>query len=168
MNDHFLRRPASNIRPETDVETRLLYAAYERKPMNVLMTVGATFFITALLWRLFPSSALTLWAAAILSVAALGYLECKAFQRAAPQSHSIARWKTLFLAQSTLAGATWASGPSLMIQGASGTELTLFVAILLAVCSVATTSMAEQRTSMMAFVSAVTVPPAFMLWNRGG
>ena len=168
MSDRFLRRPASTTRTETDIETRLLYAAYERKPMNVLMTVGATLIITGLLWRLFPSPVLTLWAVGILAVAALGYLECRAFQHAAPRSHEIARWKKLFLAQSTLAGATWAIGPSLMIQGASGTELTLFVAILLAVCSVATTSMAEQRTSMMAFVSAVTVPPAFMLWNRGG
>jgi diguanylate cyclase (GGDEF)-like protein/PAS domain S-box-containing protein len=168
MSDRFLQRPASTTRPETDVETRLLYAAYERKPMNVLMTFGATFVITALLWRLFPSSTLTLWAAAILIVAALGYLECRAFQHAAPASQKIAGWKTLFLFQSTLAGATWAIGPSLMIPTASGIELTLFVAILLAVCSVATTSMAEQRTAMMAFVSAVTAPPAFMLWNRGG
>ena len=168
MSDRFLRRPASTTRPETDVETRLLYAAYERKPMNVLMTFGATFVITGLLWRIFPSSTLTLWAAAILIVAALGYLECRAFQHAAPASQKIAGWKTLFLVQSTLAGATWASGPSLMIPTAGGTELTLFVAILLAVCSVATTSMAEQRTAMMAFVSAVTLPPAFMLWSRGG
>ena len=168
MSDRFLRRPASTTRLETDIETRLLYAAYERKPMNVLMTFGATFVITGLLWRIFPSSTLTLWAAAILIVAALGYLECRAFQHAAPASQKIAGWKTLFLVQSTLAGATWASGPSLMIPTAGGTELTLFVAILLAVCSVATTSMAEQRTAMMAFVSAVTLPPAFMLWSRGG
>ncbi len=167
MSKHFLQRPASTTRPEVDVQTRLLYAAYERKPMNVLMTIGATLLITGLLWPYFPAPTLTLWAAAIFIVAALGYLECKAFERAAPRSHKIAPWKALFLVQSTLAGATWAIGPSLMLADASAAELTLFIAILLAVCSVATTSMAEQPTAMMAFVSTMTVPPALILWNRG-
>ena len=49
MSDRFLRRPASTTRLETDIETRLLYAAYERKPMNVLMTFGATFVILSLI-----------------------------------------------------------------------------------------------------------------------
>jgi diguanylate cyclase (GGDEF)-like protein/PAS domain S-box-containing protein len=168
MNDSRLQRPANAASPETDVETRLLYTAYGRKPLNLLMTLGVTIAIAALLWRLFPTPAMTLWVAAIVIGVALGYIECTAFKRARPGSQEIARWKRIFLAQSTVAGATWALGPCLMIQGAVGVELTLFLTILLAVCSVAMISMAEQRTAMMAFVSAVAVPPAFVLWRTGG
>ena len=105
---------------------------------------------------------------ALLSGVALGALEYAAFKRATPKPQEIARWQKIFLAQTTLAGATWALGPCLMIAGASGVELTLFVTILLAVCTVAMISVAEQRMAMLAFVGAAVAPPAIVLWRSGG
>lgn len=168
MSDSPLQEPANALTPETDVETRLLYNAYERKPLNVLMTASTAFVMAGLLWRYFPTAQMTLWAAAIMMSAALGYLECRAFKRAEPTPQATPRWRNIFLAQSTLAGATWALGPCLMIANAAGVELTLLITILLAVCTVAMISMAEQRTAMMAFVSAVVAPPALVLWRTGG
>ncbi|MFZ4481432.1 MAG: PAS domain S-box protein [Rhodoferax sp.] len=168
MSDPLPQRPSTGLDNEADLETRLLYTAYGRKPLNLLMTLGATVVIAGLLWRYFPTPAMTLWVAAIVIGVAIGHVECNAFKRAAPKTPEIARWQKIFLAQSTLAGATWAVGPCLMTQGASGAELTLFVTILLAVCSVAMISMTEQRTAMMAFVSAVATPPALVLWRTGG
>jgi PAS domain S-box-containing protein len=167
MSDSLLQQTPNAARSDADIDTRLLYAAYGRKPLNLLMTLGATIIIAGLLWRHFPTPAMTLWVVAIVIGVALGYVECNAFKRAEPGAKDIAGWQKIFLAQSTLAGATWALGPSLMIQGATGAELTLFVTILLAVCSVAMISMAEQRTGMMAFVSAVAAPPAIVLWYTG-
>ncbi len=155
-------------KPGADVEARLLYTAYTRKPLNLLMTAGVTALIAVLLWRVFPAAEMSLWTVAILFGVALGYFECAAFRRAAPQAQQVAHWKWIFLLQSTLAGLTWSLGPCLLIHHASGVELTLLVAILLAVCTVAMISMAEQRTAMMAFVSAVASPPALVLWWGGG
>lgn len=167
MSNSTLQDPPNAPGSEADVETRLLYTAYGRKPLNLLMTLGATTIIAGLLWRHFPTPAMTLWVVAIVIGVALGYVECNAFRRAGPGAQEVARWQKIFLAQSTLAGATWALGPCLMIQGATGAELSLFVTILLAVCSVAMISMAEQRTGMVAFVSAVAAPPAVVLWYTG-
>jgi PAS domain S-box-containing protein len=167
MSESFLQHPPSTARSETDIETRLLYTAYGRKPLNLLMTLGATIVMAGLLWHHFQTTAMMAWVVAIVVGVAVGYVECKAFKRAVPAAHQIAGWQRVFLAQSTLAGATWALGPCLMIPGATGAQLTLFVTILLAVCSVAMISMAEQRTGMMAFVSAVAAPPAVVLWYSG-
>lgn len=167
MSDSLLQKTPSAARSEADIDTRLLYAAYGRKPLNLLMTLGATIIIAGLLWHHFPTAAMMIWVVAIVFGVAVGYAECQAFKRAGPGAHEVAGWQKVFLAQSTLAGATWALGPCLMIQGATGAELTLFVTILLAVCSVAMISMSEQRTGMMAFVSAVAAPPAIVLWYTG-
>lgn len=112
MSDRFShpRNPAPIL--DGDVETRLLYSAYARKPLNLLMTAAATVIIAGLLWRLFPTAPMTLWTLALLSGVALGALEYAAFKRAAPKAQEIARWQKIFLAQTTLAGATWALGPA--------------------------------------------------------
>ncbi len=168
MKTPFSQSSATTPNIAQDIESRLLHAAYARKPLNLLMTVGITLIITGLLWRLFAATQMTLWSAAILTGVALGYVECWAFKRARPDRPAIARWQKIFLAQSTLAGLTWALGPCLMIAGAAGEEQTLFVTILLAVCTVAMISVAEQRLAMQAFVAAVLAPPALVLASTGG
>lgn len=161
-----LRNTAPNL--GGDVEARLLYAAYARKPLNLLMTAGAALLIAILLWQLFPAREMTLWTAALLADVAIGCLEYSAFQRAAPQALSIARWRKIFLAGALVAGAAWALGPCLLMANARGAELTLLVTLLLAVCTVAMISLAEQRSAMLAFVAAVAVPPALVLCYSGG
>ena len=39
---------------ERDIETRMLAAAYARKPLNLLMTIAVTVIVGGLLWRMFP------------------------------------------------------------------------------------------------------------------
>ncbi|MDD5334600.1 MAG: PAS domain S-box protein [Rhodoferax sp.] len=150
-----------------DVEARLLYTAYARKPLNLLITASAALLIGGLLGRFFPAPEMTLWTAALLVDVAIGCLEYSAFQRAAPQPPAIARWRKIFLAGALVAGAAWALGPCLLIGQARGAELTLLVTLLLAVCTVAMISLAEQRTAMLSFVAAVAAPPALVLCYSG-
>lgn len=54
MPDKPLQRPANAVGSEPDIETRLLYAAYKRKPLNLLMTFGAMIVMAGLLWEHLP------------------------------------------------------------------------------------------------------------------
>ena len=153
---------------EREVEARLLYAAYDRKLLNVIMTVVASVLGAAVLWSNFSCAPMLAWVAAILISAALGYAEWLAFQRAAPAPHAILRWQRLFLAQTLVSGAAWALGPTLMIQHTVGGELALLVGTLLCVCAVAMTSVAQQRIAMQAFIGATLLPPAVSAWLAEG
>lgn len=168
MSHSLLQESARALSPATDIESRLLYAAYKRKPLNLLLTFSVALLIGGLFWPRFPPAIVTLWVVTMVIVVGLGYLECTAFKRATPKAQDISRWKRVFLSQSIAGGASWALGPCLLIPGASGPELTLFVTILLAVCAVAMTSITEQRTAMISFVSSVALPPALILWSVGG
>ena len=101
MSDPRLHTPTNPPHQEQDVETKLLYAAYKRKPLNLQMTVAVTVICGSLLWRFFPANLMTVWIIAILSSATLGYVEWTAFQRAAPTTDYLPRWQRLFLAQAT-------------------------------------------------------------------
>jgi diguanylate cyclase (GGDEF)-like protein/PAS domain S-box-containing protein len=150
------------------VEARLLYSAYERKPLNLLMTLVATLLVGGLLWQWIPTITMTVWFIAVLGSAAIGYAECIAFRHAAPTGQAIARWQWVFLAQSSVAGAAWALGPTLMMRHATGAQTALFVAILLTVCTVAMISVSGQRNAMQGFIAATLLPPTFGVWQRGG
>ena len=167
MSSSLLPQPAYAATTEADIQARLLYGAYGRKRLNVLMTFGASALIAALTWSYLPTFALTIWIASIWGGAALGYLELEAFRRAAPGLPQIPRWKAIFLIQAVLAGASWALGPCLMIQGINGALLALISTILIAVCTVATISMVEQRAAMAWFVGVVLAPPAVVMAYGG-
>ena len=167
MNSSIFPQPAYAATSEADIQARLLYGAYGRTRLNVLMTFGASALIAALTWSYLPTFALAIWIASIWGGAALGYLELEAFRRAAPGPPQIPRWKAIFLIQAVLAGASWAIGPCLMIQGTNGALLALISTILIAVCTVATISMVEQRAAMACFVGIVLAPPALVLGFGG-
>jgi len=154
--------------PDQGIEARLLYAAYQRKPLNVLMTLIVMPVGVVLLWPLFPTPALTAWALAILVVSLLGYVECAAFKWVRPGLPLLLRWRIIFTVQTVLGGLAWALGPTLLMWQAGGAEAVLFVGILLCVCAVAMTSISEQRTAMQGFILATLVPPAVAALRAGG
>ena len=159
---------ATSMSPEQLIQARLLYAAYARKPSNLLMTAAVTVTIGLLLWSLFPPTPMAVWMLAITAATSIGYVECAAFRRAQPGPDTHALWQHIFSVQTALAGLAWASGPTLMIRAAAGAESALFVAILLCVCAVAMISVASQRAAMNSFIAAALVPPAVALWHTGG
>jgi len=167
MGESRLKSVEKSLEVELSIEARLLYAAYARKPLNLRMTSVVTLVIAVLGLQALPTGPLTLWVAALIGMVVLSTLECRAFQRAAPTLHQIARWQRLFMARSILAGLCWALGPSLMIPEVRDLQLLVFMTLLLAVCMVAMISLSEQRTSLQAFVAATVLPPALILWLTG-
>lgn len=152
---------------ESDLEMRLLYSAHDRKIRSLRMTLGASALIAVFTWRLLPAVDLAIWIASIWFSAGIGFLEVWAFRRAAIQPQEIERWKAIFLSQAAIAAACWTLGPCLMLHHASGTLLALFITILVAVCTVATISLVEQRSAMACFVSIALAPPALLLALTG-
>ena len=168
MSDPRVQAPGTSLRPEQLVEARLVYAAYERKPLNLLMTAATAILLGLLLWSFFPSHLMVLWLLAITAATAGGYVECVAFRRAHPGPDAIALWQRIFMTQTAFAGLAWATGPTLMIQANAGAESTLFVSILSGVCAVAMISVTAQRAAMQLFIAAVLLPPALAFWHTGG
>jgi signal transduction histidine kinase/CheY-like chemotaxis protein len=149
---------------EREVEAKLLYAAYDRKRLNIVMTVAAAAIGGAVLWPHFPPAPMLIWVVAIMISAVVGYVEWLVFRRVAPARNAILRWQRIFLAQTFVSGAAWAIGPTLMMQHTTGAALALLVGALLCVCAVAMTSVAQQRDAMQAFIVATLLPPAVSAW----
>ena len=119
-------------------------------------------------WSFFPAKALLVWLAAIVLTNAAGLLECYAFKRANKDALDIARWKTIFNAQSILAGLGWGMGPALMLPGSVGNASVLLVAILFGVCVVAIMSVAQVKRAMQGFVVAAMLPSAIAAFFAPG
>lgn len=153
---------------ESDLEMRLLHSAHDRKRRSLRMTLGTSALIAVFTWKLLPTTDLIIWITSIWFSAGLGFIEVRAFHRAAIEPQEVERWKAIFLAQTALAAASWTLGPCLMLPQANGVVLALFITILVAVCTVATISLVEQRTAMVYFVSIALAPPALLLGLTGG
>ena len=153
---------------ESDLETRLLYSAHDRKLRSLRMTLGTSALIAVFTWKFLPATELAIWIASIWFSAGVGFIQVWAFQRAQIEPYAVQRWKAIFLAQTVLAAASWTLGPCLMLPQANGVVLALFITILVAVCTVATISLVEQRSALVCFVSIALAPPALLLGLTGG
>jgi diguanylate cyclase (GGDEF)-like protein/PAS domain S-box-containing protein len=149
-------------------DAKLLAAAYEREPLNLAMTAATAVAIGVLLWPLFPAALMSTWLLAILGCVALGLGQWLAFRRADPDQNHMRRWQTLFLIKTTLNGAAWALGPTLMLRPGAGFQAALLISILICVCAVAMISVAAQRKAMQAFIVTTLTPPALALWFVSG
>ena len=151
-----------------DVEARLLYKAYARRPMSLLMTLAVAPVGTVLLWPLLPHTPLLAWMVAILFATTLRGIEYMLFKRVVPVAATIPRWRRIFLIQTTLSGVAWALGPTLLIWQGAGSTAFMLMSILLCACAVAMASIAEQKTAMQTFICAAMLPPAAAAFVAGG
>ncbi len=150
-----------------DVEGQLLCAAYDRMPLNMVLTAALPVLLTGLWWSRFPHALLTAWTLVMFVNVAAAYLIWAGFRRAAPTEAALPPWRRLFLLQSVMAGAAWALAPILLLQYAVGTESALFAVLLMAVAGVAINTLAAQCTAMHVFVIAAVLPPAVAAWYTG-
>jgi signal transduction histidine kinase/ActR/RegA family two-component response regulator len=157
-----------SLRADQDIESKLLYAAYEHDRLNIVLTIAAAFIMGAVFWNHLPPVSVATWVSALLSAQMLAYLLLKAFQRVQPGPDAIPTWRRLFILQNAVGGAAWALGPTLMASYASESHLVVFLGILFCVCAVAATSLAEQRVAMQTFIAAALLPPAIALAYSGG
>ncbi|MDD5335646.1 MAG: EAL domain-containing protein [Rhodoferax sp.] len=161
-------KPVSSAAGEGyDVEGQLLCAAYDRMPLNMVLTVVLPVLLTGLWWSRFPHALLTAWTLVMFVNVAAAYLIWVGFRRAAPTEAALPLWRRLFLLQSVMAGAAWALAPILLLQYAVGTESALFAVLLMAVAGVAINTLAAQCTAMHVFVIAAVLPPAVVAWYTG-
>ena len=151
-----------------DVEAGLLYGAYARQPMNLLMTLMVAPAGAALLWSSLPGAPLIAWLVGILCATALGFLGYRLFKSASPVGQEVSRWQRFFVIQAVLRGLAWALGPTLLIYQGIGNMAFMLVSILVCICAVAMVSIAEQRSAMQGFIGAALLPPAAAAFLSGG
>ncbi len=156
-------RAAAGVRREQEIESKLLYAAYSRLPLNMWLTLICTLLFVPLLWRFFSIEVMLGALIALLLNVAFSWWHATRFQHAAPQTHALAHWQDRFLFHHLLAGVSWAVGPALAAPQASPTLLALSVGILFSVCAVAVNSASEQRGAAQAFVVGALALPAVVI-----
>lgn len=161
------RAPADAPGQESGVEVALLRIAYDRKRINLGLTAAVALIGGGVVWRSFASTAMAAWMFAVMVSAAIGWVDCAAFQSASLPLE-LGRFRRRFMVQSALAGFAWSVGPALMIAEVEGARAALLVSVLACVCGVAMTSLAEQRGAMQAFIAAALLPPALAEWRSGG
>ena len=168
MSDTNPRTNPDAFRQSHDVEASLLYRAYARQPMNLLMTLLVAPAGAALLWSSLPKAPLIAWLVAILCATTLGFLGYSLFKRASPIGQVVSLWQRFFAIQTALRGLAWALGPTLLIYQGIGSLAFMLVSILVCICAVAMVSIAEQRSAMQGFIGAALLPPAASAFLSGG
>ena len=163
-----VKDPGPAQRIDLDIDAKLLYEAYARKPLNLAMTGIAAVVGAVLLWSHVNPAVLVGWLAALLIATAVGALEYRWFKRLQPAGAAVRKHQVIFTAQSVLAGAAWALGPTLMIWQDVGTLNAPLVGVLLCVGAVGMTSIAAQKWAMHGFIAATLVPPAMAALIAGG
>ncbi len=143
-----------------DVEAGLLYAAYDRLPTSLLLSVLAALGFGVLLSASFPAVPMSTWVAGIVACTVLRAGFWIAFRRASPASSELWLWRGLFFAGALAASAAWTVAPTLMIANATGAQAAFLIGTLLIICAVAASSLAPQQAAMHTFFVLTLLPPA--------
>ena len=155
---------------QVDVEFKLLHAAFVRMRLDAWMTAISIVVFGSLMWRLFPTQPMLIWAFAF--ALNLTYSCCLSAAYRRRQSHfdqrTLRYWQCGLIAYMAFAGLGWTVGPVLMIGQATGPYVALFASILLVACAVATISLAEQQWAMRAYLVTALVPTAAAALLAGG
>jgi PAS domain S-box-containing protein len=158
----------SPSQPETtvsaaDVEQELLYAAYERMPTSLLLSIVVMLGYGTFIIGHFSAGIMLVWMTAGIGCSALRFALYRAFRRAAPHGPALRYWRTGFFIGAVASAASWSVGPTLLIQHVSGIDIAYLGCTLLSVCAVAASSMASQQAAMHTFFAVTLLPPAVTL-----
>ena len=150
---------------EADVEGQLLAIAYQPMPLLMCLTVLVPGLI-GLIWRTaLPPSDVLLWCGAAVLGSLVSFVLWRGYRRAAHGPATHAYWRRAYNGMALIAGLSWGLGPSLFIPGATETPLlSLFVGFALAVCGVATSTLAAQPKALRVMMLATLLPPAVSAW----
>ena len=80
MSDSRLHPPPVKAQTEQAVDARLLYLAYERLPLSLLIALVMPLIFFGLMWPFFPSTPMTAWLIAIMTGVAARYVQWAAFR----------------------------------------------------------------------------------------
>ena len=148
-----------------DVEGQLLAIAYQPMPLLMLLTLLVPLLTGSIWWSVLPVTDVLIWFAACLVCIGVSFFLWRGWRRAehAPGTHR--PWQLAYARLSLLAGFCWGLGPGLFIPHTTETPLlSLFVGFVLAVCGVATSTLAAQPRALRLMMVAAFLPPAISAW----
>jgi signal transduction histidine kinase/ActR/RegA family two-component response regulator len=132
---------------------------YDRLLLSALLSMGVSLLFAGLLKPYFSWQLLLEWLAAIQIVGALRLGLWYWHRRARPTPEEAPKWSRRFVAGAALAAIAWSLGPVQMMPAAGDVSMAILVVTLLAVSSVAVSSLAAHIPSMAIFMG-LTLGPA--------
>lgn len=159
--------PASPV-AAVDVEGQMLAIAFKPMPLLMLLTALAPSLIALIWWSLLPRSLLLVWCAAGMVCVVAGYVLWRSYLAATHTATGHTRWQRAYFKLAVFAGLVWGLGPCLLIPSALDTPLlSLFVGLVLAVCGVATSTLAAQPRALRWMMIVTLLLPAISAWRLG-
>lgn len=151
-----------------DVEGQMLAIAFKPLPLLMLLTALAPSLIALIWWSLLPHSLLLIWCGAGMVCVVAGYVLWRAYLAATHTALSHGRWQRAYFRLAVFAGLVWGLGPCLLIPSARDTPLlSLFVGLVLAVCGVATSTLAAQPRALRWMMVVTLLLPTISAWRLG-
>lgn len=150
------------------LRSEMLILAYARLKLSLLMTLGVIILFATLMWPYLPVAQKVGWLSVLLLTVAIRFLLLLAYKRSATRETDLARWEAFFALGAALGGASWGADAVFMMEYGNRVHAALFVGANLAVCAVATASLAAQRRALHLFHIFALVPVAVATWVNGG
>jgi signal transduction histidine kinase/ActR/RegA family two-component response regulator len=147
-----------------DVELRMLYMAYQRMPLALVMLIVP--FVTLgnfVLYNLIPVLEMQIWVVAVLSTSLVRCIECWLFNRLQPQNNQAVKWSRIFTICICLHGAAIGLSCAWILSVSSEAEKMFFTAVNLVISGVVLGVILFNRAGMIAFISMTLIPPALVL-----
>lgn len=156
----------------TEVDRRVAFKqldqVYARLRLSTLLTMGISLLFAGLLVPYFPADRLLVGLLGIQAVGAARYLLWRSYVRAQPSQDPSELWRRRFLVGAIAAGASWAFTVVVLMPPAGRPETALLLVMILAVCSVATATLAAQFAALLGFLTAALVPTIGVALVAGG
>ena len=147
--------------------TRLLYRT---AGFGLFSNFVLALVLVAGTWTYFPPARTLGWLALIIAVSLVRWLINGKFAQAAPADQALSRWRTIFVAATTVAGGVWGLGGWLFLQTSDLLPRFLVVLIIAGMNAGAARSLAPVRGCFMIYTAATLGPAAaaFLTFRETG
>lgn len=146
-------------------DATLLAMAYAGLRLSVAMTLVVYVVFVGFVLRHFPGASTHAWGGTLVAVALLRYalwaIRRNITQR--EEGHRRWPWRGLFIAGTSVAGASWAAGPVLLVPDAQPATALLLALVVLAVGAVSIATHAADWYALLGFLLAAFLPTVTVL-----
>lgn len=165
------RETFNNTQPSLDraglnhrIEWALLREVYARQRLTMALQIFGCLFAYAFAIKT-SMARMDLWSSQLLAYGALGLFIQWVFRRKPQRSEHLRRWQSLFVSQCMLSGFAWTYVLTTELPNASGSGVSVTVAILLGGSAVSLGVLSPQRFATAAFSCFAILPPALVLFK---
>lgn len=145
-------------------QVRLLYKPFMT---SVVATLIAASLLVFSQWEVTNHNVLFGWLFAVFFITLLRALLAYLYKRKKPELHESKRWGYFFIAGVILAGASWGGGSIILFPENDIAHQVLIVAVVLAICSGAVTSLAVMRGALLSFMVPALLPLIALFFIEG-